>query len=439
MSLRIDKDDLTNMKTISFAHWIVTVLVMFLFPIHEACRAMAIGEVLPLGDSITDGFATTGGYRARLNLLLNNNGDVFKFIGSATNNSTAALTAAGQEHHEGHTGYRIDQIDGNLTGLVSSAPVPDNSNGGHWLDGGHGTGRAAIFPDLILLHIGTNDASQGRTAAQMQALLQSLLAKIKTNRPNAQVIVASLIPRTDDSNLEAIQMSYNSGIPATVAAQGANFHFLDMHAVLNSGDLADGQHPNQGGFDKMANAWATALHAVAAVEPLELAAAVSRRAHGAAGNFDINLPLTGEPGVECRTAANGGGYMLLLTFTNNVVGGNAAVTSGNGSVSGSPVLADNTMKVNLTEVTNAQQVTLAVSGVMDAYSHVLATRSVKMNVLLADTTGNKVVNSSDVSQTKIQSGGNVGAENFREDVTCDGSINSSDVSTVKSQSGQAIP
>ena len=88
---------------------------------------MAIGEILPLGDSITDGLGGTGGgYRARLHLLLNNAGDSFNFVGSATNNSTPALINSGQHYHEGHSGYRIDQIEGNLTGLVSSAPVPDN-------------------------------------------------------------------------------------------------------------------------------------------------------------------------------------------------------------------------------------------------------------------------------------------------------------------------
>ena len=424
----------------SFATLLVSIgLAAFLFLPHAA-RAMAVGEILPLGDSITDGLGGTGGgYRARLHLLLNNAGDAFNFVGSATNNSTPALINSGQHYHEGHSGYRIDQIEGNLTGLVSSAPVPDNSNGGHWLDGGIAVGRAPIFPDLILLHIGTNDASQGRTATQMQASLQSLLTKIKTTRPNAQVIVASLIRRTDNASLEAIQMSYNSAIPGIVAAQGANFHFLDMHAVLGPGDLVDGQHPTQAGYDKMADAWITAVHAFAQVEPLGIATAASRKMHGTLRLFDLNLPLTGSPGVECRSDGGSGTHTVLVTFNNNVTNGSATVTNGNGSVSGAPTFARNEMNINLTGVTNGQPVVVMLSGVHDAYAQSAAPASITMKVLPGDTTGNGIVNASDIIQTKGLTGSSVTEANFRSDVTADGAINSSDVIAVKSRSGSAIP
>ncbi|HSS95664.1 MAG TPA: GDSL-type esterase/lipase family protein [Terriglobales bacterium] len=427
---------LVKLKTIFSNYWFAMMLALFLIPSYQASSAAALGEILPLGDSITDGLGGTGGgYRARLFLLLNNAGDLFRLVGSSTTNSTATLSANGQNHHEGHSGYRIDQIEGNLTGFVSSAPEADSSNGGHWLDGGNGLGRTPIFPDLILLHIGTNDASQGRTAAQMQTSLDSLLTKIKTNRPNAQVIVTSLIPRTDDSGLEAIQMAYNSAIPQIVGAKGPNFHFLDMHSVITAADLIDGQHPNQGGYDKMANAWSSALHTIAQVEPLSLASAVSRKAHGQTVSFDVGLPLTGAPGVECRP---GGTYSILFIFTNNVINGTATVVAGNGSISGAATFAGNVMTVSLTGVTDAQQLTVNVSAT-DAYSHSLPARAVKVNFLGGDTNGSGAVNSSDISQTKAQSGSPLTAANFRVDATQDGAISSSDIAYVKSQSGKAIP
>jgi hypothetical protein len=47
--------------------------------------------------------------------------------------------------------------------------------------------------------------------------------------------------------------------------------------------------------------------------------------------------------------------------------------------------------------------------------------------------------SSDISQTKAQSGTVARSGNFRTDVTVNGLINSSDISTVRSKSGTAIP
>ena len=51
-----------------------------------------------------------------------------------------------------------------------------------------------------------------------------------------------------------------------------------------------------------------------------------------------------------------------------------------------------------------------------------------MNVLVGDTTGNGIVNSSDISQTKDHWGGISAMLIFVADVTADGMINSSDVS-----------
>ena len=176
--------------------------------------------------------------------------------------------------------------------------------------------------------------------------------------------------------------------------------------------------------------------------PLQLSSALSRKTHGAAGTFDVDLPLTGGPGIECRDT--NGNHTLVFTFTNAVVSGSATVTSaGGGSVSGSPTFAGKTMTVSLTNVTNAQQLTLNLSSVTDAFAEVLPDTTVDMVVLAGDTTGNKAVNSSDVAQTKQQSGapvnGIVGAANFREDVVVDGSINSTDISSVKLRTGTSVP
>ena len=87
--------------------------------------------------------------------------------------------------------------------------------------------------------------------------------------------------------------------------------------------------------------------ALVPVAPLTIASVVSRKVHGFVGTFDLNLPLSGTPAVECRAGGAGGSHALVLSLNNNVASGNATITSGTGSVVGAPIFSDNTMTVNL--------------------------------------------------------------------------------------------
>jgi hypothetical protein len=94
--------------------------------------------------------------------------------------------------------------------------------------------------------------------------------------------------------------------------------------------------------------------------------AVSRKTHGSAGTFDVNLPLTETPGIECRTNSATNDYVIVVTFSTNVtVNGNpqAAVTSGVGIIGsdGTPnggmvFVNENTVTIPLTNVANAQTI-----------------------------------------------------------------------------------
>ena len=179
-------------------------------------------------------------------------------------------------------------------------------------------------------------------------------------------------------------------------------------------------------------------HAYAMVPTLQLGSVVSRKTHGSAGTFDIPLSLSGKTGVECRSGGAAGNYTLVFTFSNNLTSGNASVSDGIGNVSGAPVVSGNTIAVNLTGVADAQQITVTLSAVTDSFSQVLADTAVSVNILIGDTTADQTVNSSDVSQTKSQSGLPVTNANFREDVVANGTINSTDISLVKSRSAATI-
>jgi subtilisin-like proprotein convertase family protein len=189
-----------------------------------------------------------------------------------------------------------------------------------------------------------------------------------------------------------------------------------------------------GNSGQFAGGWSITITAV--TPALQLTGAVSRKTHPGAGGFDVNLPLAGPHGVECRSGA--AGHTLVFTFTNNVVSGNASVTGGVGNVSGSPTFAGKTMRVNLTGVINAQTLTVTLSGVTDSFNQMLPNTAVSANFLLADTTANNSVNASDISQVKTQAGAPLSASNFRSDLTVSGAINASDIAQAKANSGNGI-
>ena len=164
--------------------------------------------------------------------------------------------------------------------------------------------------------------------------------------------------------------------------------------------------------------------------------AFSRKTHGAAGTFDVPLPLTGNVGVECRSGGATNDYQMIVNFATSVTVGGASVTSGTGSVSSFSV-SGSQVTVNLTGVTNVQRITVTLSNVNDG-TH-MGDVPVSMGVLVGDVNGNAAVNASDVSLTKSQVGQAVSGSNFREDVNVNGTISATDVAQVKANVGTALP
>lgn len=215
-------------------------------------------KIMPLGDSITNGSGALGGYRTR---LYNNfvAADVnVQLVGSATSNASTPLTNAGQANHEGHGGYRIDQIANNLDGADSST----GNNGGYWFPG---TGaRGAVDPDFILLLIGTNDFGQNYNISTAIDRFDALITQITTDRPNAKLLVSNLLKRTDnltaEANIEALFNPYVPGIIDAHRANGEQVYFVDLNSIVDPAtDLVDKLHPNQQGYDKMGDAWYSAI------------------------------------------------------------------------------------------------------------------------------------------------------------------------------------
>jgi hypothetical protein len=172
------------------------------------------------------------------------------------------------------------------------------------------------------------------------------------------------------------------------------------------------------------------------VQPIDVVAAVSRKTHGDAGTFDVVLPLTGDPGIECRNS--NGNHTLIFFFTNDVVSGTASITSGVGSVQGTSV-ADGDLTVNLSGVSDVQQISVTLSNVTDGFGQALPNRVINVGMLVGDTNGTRAVNAGDVLQTRNRSGQTLDSTTFRSDVNVSGSINSGDALAVRGRSGNFIP
>ncbi len=214
-------------------------------------------KVMPLGDSITDGFSTVGGYRNSLCSLLQENGysDKIDFVGPNWGGSGY------DPQHAGFSGYSIDNIaqedsiSGQRTGLSSFID---------WL--------METYPaDVVMLQIGTNDILSLYDLDNIGTRLESLVDTILTYIPDDGMLYLATIPCMDANNtlyineyyftvesMDAYIDAYNAQIREIVerkAAQGENIQLADVNVVLDKSDLYDGVHPTESGYAKMGEFW----------------------------------------------------------------------------------------------------------------------------------------------------------------------------------------
>lgn len=192
-------------------------------------------RVMPLGDSITWGVgsSTGNGYRGPLWDRLAADGHRLDFVGTLRGGSMS------DPDNEGHSGYRIDQI----------AALADAS-------------LTRYRPDVVTLHIGTNDLNGNHQPATAGDRLRSLVDQITAAVPDATVLVASLVVSTSGSE-EQYRAAYNQAVHQIVSdAQAAGEHvaYVDMSCLITA-DLTDTLHPNDAGYQKMADAFHRGIQA----------------------------------------------------------------------------------------------------------------------------------------------------------------------------------
>ncbi|KAL8673647.1 MAG: hypothetical protein Q9168_001953 [Polycauliona sp. 1 TL-2023] len=187
-------------------------------------------RILPLGASITQGFASSdgNGYRKTLYDTLQKTNTV-SYVGSQ---GKAPLL------HEGHPGWIIQDVN-----TVAGVSLPKR-------------------PNVVLLHVGTNDILTNNNLDQAPDRLGALIDHVTSVAPDAVVLVSPLVSSRAGAFDQMV--TFNARIASVInLRQGAGKKVMEVWMPITTDDLVDGVHPNDAGYNKMAQAWIQGLQRAA--------------------------------------------------------------------------------------------------------------------------------------------------------------------------------
>src|ERR1044071_1791752 len=208
-----------------------------------AAAAATPVRIMPLGDSITAG---PGCWRAKLwNRLQTTGYTNIDFVGTQSDGGGCNPGYSYDFDHEGHGGFAA-------TGIANNNQLPP------WL--------AAARADIVIMHLGTNDMWGGFIPlADKLTAFTKLVGQMRAQNPAMKIIVAKIIPMAASacSTCPADVVALNNAIPgwaAGLTTAQSPITVADLWTGFDAtADTVDGVHPNDGGFQKMANAWYPAL------------------------------------------------------------------------------------------------------------------------------------------------------------------------------------
>jgi len=168
---------------------------------------------------------------------------------------------------------------------------------------------------------------------------------------------------------------------------------------------------------------------------------VSRKVHGSAGTFDIDLPFSPDPsasavlppGIECRIGGANSNYTMVFTFSNPIA---SCGVASSGTVSSGPTA--NQCTVQLTSVPNAQYTTVQLTGVTDNNANTVDAAGT-VGLLIGDVDATGHVDGNDVSGVQSRTRQTTDGTNYRYDVDVSGRIDGNDVSTTQGHTRTALP
>lgn len=200
-------------------------------------------RIMPLGDSITESSGGHASYRYWLWHELLDAGYHVDFVGSMYGvYNGQPLYSDFDQIHEGHWGWRVDEILAQILGWAST-----------------------YDPEIILIHLGTNDIWQGQGVASTITELGDLIAEIRLVNPTAKFLLAQLIPSSWGGHLDLIP-DLNAQIPplaSSLTSPQSPIYVVDQYTGFDPNqDTWDGVHPDESGEQKMSDRWLAQLDAI---------------------------------------------------------------------------------------------------------------------------------------------------------------------------------
>jgi lysophospholipase L1-like esterase len=120
-------------------------------------------------------------------------------------------------------------------------------------------------PDIVLLHIGTNDVYDGQSTQSIVDEIKEIIDLLRSDNPRVTVFLARLIPVASPHENEGIidLNKHMDSIAASKATPESPVVVVDQNSGFDAEqDAYDGIHPNPAGEEKIAQEWTRAVISV---------------------------------------------------------------------------------------------------------------------------------------------------------------------------------
>lgn len=285
--------------------------------------------------------------------------------------------------------------------------------------------------------IGANSAVYvyGTTDGDTSPLVK--LQKIVSPQPSTYTITVSRSgPGTVTSNPSGISCGADCTEAYATGTQVVLTATPDMGATFANWSGCDSVSGNQ--CTLLTNAARAPMATFAG--SVNLLSVVSRKTHGAAGDFNLNIDtraaISGNVTVEPRVGASGHKIVFVFDGAVSVAGTASAVNGSGANVAGVTQSAlGNEVIVNLPVLPNGSRATVTLTGVNGGAQVLTAS----IGFLIGDVDGSRTVIQQDTSAIKARSGQGTTLQNARYDINASGLIGSADVSATKARLNATLP